>query len=324
MQDDVRQLERAEHLTSPVRDGGRTRIVPISSLSLRDSPRSAGADAEHVAKLAGSAAALPPILVHWPSLRVIDGVHRVRAAILLRRTEIEAEFFEGSEAEAFVLAVRLNTMHGLPLTLADRRAAAERIIAATPEWSDRVVGGTTGLSPRTVATIRARSNPGIAQSNTRIGADGRVRPISPAAGRIRASRFVRDNPDASLRQIAKEAGISLSTARDVRMRLNRGEDPVARRKPAGPAVVAAEEDSSRLARIGAIVQSMNSDPSLRLTSSGRTLLRWIHLQAGALHSLYGAIDGLPAHCSDPVAKLAQYYAEAWKEINRRLETPPEE
>jgi len=85
---------------------------------------------------------------------IIDGVHRVQAAILRGQKEIDAEFVDGSSEDAFVLAVRVNVDHGLPLSLADRKAAAERILDTHPDWSDRAIAAAVGLSHKTVGAIR--------------------------------------------------------------------------------------------------------------------------------------------------------------------------
>lgn len=65
--------------------------------------------------------------------------HRVEAALLNGKEEIEAEFFDGSADEAFVKAVELNIAHGLPLTLTERKLAAARIMASCPDLSDRAI-----------------------------------------------------------------------------------------------------------------------------------------------------------------------------------------
>ncbi len=49
---------------------------------------------------------------------VIDGVQRVRAAESSTRDHPEAQFFDGDENDAFVLAVEANTANGLPLSVA--------------------------------------------------------------------------------------------------------------------------------------------------------------------------------------------------------------
>ncbi|MDT3396833.1 streptomycin biosynthesis protein [Streptomyces sp. B1866] len=244
-------------------------------------------------------------------MRVIDGMHRVRAALLRGRRDIEAEFFDGDEREAFVLAVEANTAHGLPLSLADRTAAAERIIRSHPYWSDRAIASATGLTAKTVAAVRRRSSGKVPQSNVRVGRDGRLRPLNVADGRRRAGELLVRHPDAPLRQIAKSAGVSLGTVADVRQRLRRGEDPVpakqraaelrtAERQTVGPVVgqaaaaglgpwplgpdgrpadpgPAAREDPPRDSELTRL-QSLRRDPSLRFTEGGRALLRWLDIQ----------------------------------------------
>src|SRR5215475_12583633 len=107
--------------------------VPISSLLPGDSPRLTGENPEHVQLLA-AAQGLPPILVHRSTMRVIDGMHRLRAAKLRGDRTIFVKFFEGDDGEAFLLSVDANIKHGLPLSLADREAAASRILALYQQW----------------------------------------------------------------------------------------------------------------------------------------------------------------------------------------------
>src|SRR5262249_21779584 len=129
--------------------------VQLSSLAPPDSPRLAGENPHHTRVLAQLDAQFPPILVHRGSMKIIDGLHRFRAADLKGQRQIDVRFFDGSEDDAFVLAVTSNISHGLPLSLADRRAAALRILVSHPNWSDRAVAATTRLAPRTVSRIRA-------------------------------------------------------------------------------------------------------------------------------------------------------------------------
>ena len=200
--------------------------IPVESLLPADSPRLGGEDRAHVLRLAESDADLPPILVHRETMRVIDGMHRLHAAMLNGQSEILVEFFEGSEADAFLRAVELNVSHGLPLSLSDRKAAAGRILNSCPHLSDRAIAGIAGLAAKTVAALRSRSSAAHTQLHGRLGHDGRVRPLDPAEGRRRAAELIGQSPDASLRAIAASAGISPGTVRDVRLRLQRGEDPV--------------------------------------------------------------------------------------------------
>ncbi|MFD0433138.1 ParB N-terminal domain-containing protein, partial [Streptomyces chartreusis] len=116
---------------------------------------------------------MPPIIVHRDSMRVIDGLHRLRAAQLRGHSTIAVTFYDGTEADAFVLAVESNVRHGLPLSLPDRKRAAVRIIATHPQWSDRKIASVTGISPATVAPRGPGGPPGPPRPrHTREGGGG--------------------------------------------------------------------------------------------------------------------------------------------------------
>lgn len=192
-----------------------------------DSPRFTPVDEAHAARLAELATEPPPILVHRPSMRVIDGAHRLRAAALRGEPLVAVEYFEGTAEAAFALAVERNIeAEGLPLSVAERKAAAERIVRGRPELSDRSIAQGVGLSAKTVGEIRRRAVAGGAQASTRMGRDGRLRPINPDEGRRRVLEVLRARPGASLREIAQAAGVSLGTAHGVRSRVHRGEEAV--------------------------------------------------------------------------------------------------
>lgn len=123
-------------------------LVDVDLLLAADSPRLEGESLAHARMLAGLGAALPPIVVHRDTMRVIDGMHRLRAAVLRGDAEIEVRFFDGSAAAAFVAGVEANIAHGLPLSAADRRAAARRILGSYPQWSDRATRRAPGWTPR--------------------------------------------------------------------------------------------------------------------------------------------------------------------------------
>ena len=304
--------------------------VPVTDLVLSNWLRVKGEDIKHVRVLAEVADELPPIVVHRSTMRVIDGMHRVRAAMLGGAGYIEAVLFEGAEDEAFLLAVRLNVAHGLPLSRADRIAAAVRIICSSPQWSDRALARAAGLSDKTVASIRRRISAEIPQLPDRIGRDGRVRPVSPAAGRRMASDLIAQNPDAAIREIATRAGISPGTARDVRERLRNGLDPVPLRQrdrsASQPAVPAprGEDGSTRERSLSArmipmIMESLRNDPSLRYNETGRALLRLLALHAMSPADWEQLVSAVPLHRAQAVAQVARGCAEAWEEFANRLE-----
>ncbi|MFE1439657.1 ParB/RepB/Spo0J family partition protein [Streptomyces sp. NPDC058739] len=302
--------------------------VPISSLLPADSPRLNGESPEHV-ELLVAARDLPPILVHRGSMRVVDGMHRLRAAELRGDTTVPVTFFDGDAEDAFLLSVDVNVRHGLPLSRADREAAASRILVVRRHWSDRAVAAAAGLSPTTVSAIRRRRFPSAGREGFRVGRDGRVRPLDASAGRRRAGEVIARMPEASLRVIAREAGISLGTARDVRERVRAGQEPVLETRP-GTArgetterAVAPERYAGDVSREGVdwntVRDHLSRDPAVRYAENGRAFVRWVdgHLvdpvEWGEL------IDAVPPHWRDSVAALARSCAGAWLRFARELE-----
>ncbi|MDG4830684.1 ParB N-terminal domain-containing protein [Solwaraspora sp. WMMD1047] len=313
-------------LAAPDRPQPPTRPVhvPLDQLVPADSPRLAGADPAYVRLLAEIETRLPPILVHRTHMRVIDGVHRLHAAMLRGQRTIDVHFFDGTEEQAFVESVRANTGHGLPLSLADRTAAARRIIRSFSSWSDRTIAEITGLAPVTVGTIR-RSLPTVPAPASRIGRDGRARPVDRNQGRRIAAEIIRRDPQASLRETARRAGISPATVRDVRARLDRGEDPTLDvRRPA-----AVDGQVTRtIGRVGAniddLLRSLQQDPSLRFTDSGRQFLRWLSLRVVNAPEWHQVPAALPPHCTYAVARLARQCSEGWLAFAELLEQEAED
>lgn len=306
--------------------------VPIGSLLPSDSPRLGGENDGHARALAESEATFPPIIVNRSTMRVIDGMHRLRAAVLRGEDEIEVQFFDGDEADAFVLAVEANIAHGLPLSLADRTAAATRIISSRPQWSDRAVASATGVAAKTVGSIRRRSTDDDPQLNSRVGRDGRVRPPNAAEGRMIARQLMTDKPDAPLREIANAAGISLGTAHDVRKRLRRDESPaLSEQRTDGQQrgqlkrdAPASQHDSKIVRRTTAedralVLQNLRTDPSLRLADAGRVLLGLLHALPIDTKEWDRLIDNVPAHCTPLVSDAARACADAWQEFAEQLE-----
>jgi ParB-like chromosome segregation protein Spo0J len=317
-------------LTSRVDHGVQT-VLLSKLLPSDDSPRLAGEDESHTRRLAESEAELPPILVHRSTMRVIDGMHRLRAAKASGKWEIRVRFFDGDDDEAFLHAVRENVTHGLPLTLDDRRAAARRIIIGSPHLSDRAIGKYTGLSDKTVSAIRERSSPENAQSSMRVGMDGRARPLNNSEGRRRAVELMTARPDASLREVASRAGISVGTAHDVRKRIQRGEDPLhtrrssARLEHGSPAdlpshIVAARRSAREVTDFDPrpLLASLIQDPAIRQSESGRSMLRWLHAHVVGGADVDQFVAAVPPHRTDCAISLAEHCAGVWHRIADRL------
>ena len=131
-------------------------VVPLALLEPALTPRLGGPSGNHVRALARlDHDSLPPVLVHRPTMRVLDGVHRLGAAALRGDTTTTVRYVNGSIADAFVLAVRANVAQGLPLSPAERVAAARQVIASHSQWSDRAIASAVGLSHQTVGIFDA-------------------------------------------------------------------------------------------------------------------------------------------------------------------------
>lgn len=293
--------------------------VPLSALVSAGSPRVAGVDTTHVQRLMEAEGPLPPIIVHRKTMRIIDGFHRVAAAAAAGTDTIDARLIDGSLESAFVIAVNANVTHGLPLPLADRRAAAERILQTHPDWSNRAIASAVGLAAKTVRAIRCADGESP-QLHNRIGKDGRLRPINATAGRKVAAEILRARPQASLREVAAEACISPGTVRDVRDRLERGLHPVSAdsletskrdRKGRKKGVVT---DSFSAADVTPVLVSLSKDPALRMNAAGRGLLRWLHGHAVNTVDSTTLTECVPEHCVDQLVELATRCSANWAKI----------
>ena len=309
--------------------------LPVRFLEAADSPRLRGIDEEHALALAESDSSLPPIMVHRPTMRIIDGMHRVQAARIKGCDTVPAIFFDGSDAEAYVLGVKVNTRHGLPLSRADRRAAVARVSALYPQWSDRAIAEMVGVSPKTVGTIRSMGGGDVPPNGRRVGRDGRVRPLNSATGRERIRMAIASDPGASLRRLAEAAGVSPNTVRRMRKTIQTAQDT----KPGdetGPAVVT-DAPAPRVRQTDSVVEPpspgagldrlspcaswslLSRDPSLRSTEAGRLLLRGLSMQSLGPETWERLSDSIPAHRMSDVAQLARQCADTWHEFAQRLE-----
>jgi ParB-like chromosome segregation protein Spo0J len=321
-------------------------VVSIGDLMDALSPRERLEDPAHVRLLAEAESSHPP-LVHRPTMRVIDGVHRLRAAVLNGQTEVTVQTFDGSEADAFVLAVELNVRHGLPSTLRERKAAAQRIISSHPSWSDRAIAERTGLSAKTVSKARRQTSGEVPELGCRIGRDGKSRPVSSVEGRRSAAALIAADPQLSLRELSRKTGVSVGTVRDVRKRLDRGQDPVPERlrdrgtsagrpdplcagtvpgRGSGAATALPPRagcPGAELTDTASAVQKLLRDPSLRATESGRRLLRLLvatELERSELAEIAGAV---PAHWAHVVRLVALRRSYDWKQLAGQMAQKPE-
>ncbi|MEV8401830.1 transcriptional regulator NovG [Streptomyces niveus] len=291
--------------------------VSIGSLLPPSELVRSGESTEHIRVLAETDEVLPPIVVHRGTRRVIDGMHRLWAARFRGDESIEVVFVDGSPADVFVLAVELNRAHGLPLTLDERKSAAAQIMDSHPQWSDRKIARTTGLAAGTVASLRSSSSAGTVGRRT--GQDGRSRPNDGTDGRRRAAALLAQNPNASLREVTRAAGISVGTASDVRARLRRGEPALTARQQAVLKLRPAAAAQRGGPDYGRVLENLRKDPSLRFTDLGRRLLRLLDGSVpGSVEQIAQIADGVPEHCRTVVVDMARECAAAWQHLADQL------
>jgi ParB-like chromosome segregation protein Spo0J len=301
-----------------------TEKLQVSRLFPGDSPRLEGIDDDHAKVLAQVEGPLPPILVHRATMRVIDGMHRLQAARMRNLDHIDVRFFDGAEEDAFVLAVESNVSHGLPLSLSDRTAAATRILTTHSMWSDRAIGRKTGLAPGTIRRIRNRVD-ASEYPDGRLGRDGRLRPVDSADRRRKASDLIAAKPNASLREIAQEAHVSPATVRDVRWRLERGEDPVPskyRKDQPAPRAPRRTRRQPTPADLTRVLQRLRQDPALRYNEVGRRMLTWLNAHVRGIDTWQEFATTMPSHCIEPVADLARGCANSWASFADELDAMP--
>ena len=225
-------------------------------------------DVDHARALALRFDDWPPILVDRKTSTVIDGVHRVLAARMLRRDVIAVRYFTGTPEQAFVEAVRANVTHGKPLSLAERESAARKLLLAHGDWSDRLVAHICGLSDKTVGRLR-RASAEIPQLSARVGRDGRKRPTDARPLRDEIATALRAQPDAKPARVAQSLRTSPSTVRDVRKRIQKGEDPSPSERRSLP-------KEARRERRGKIVPvDWRTDHAILALPTGAELAEWL-------------------------------------------------
>jgi ParB-like chromosome segregation protein Spo0J len=287
------------------------------------SPRLDGLNSAHVRHLAELEQDLPPLVVHRQTMRVVDGAHRLAAARTLGVRQIPVVYFEGSDDDAFLLAVRLNVVHGKALRVRDRTAAVQRILDGHPHWSDRWIASVCGVAPRTVAAVRKSSTDDEHHLNTRLGRDGRCHPLSIQERRRAAEDIMREQPGISLRQAALLAGISTGTALDVRRRLL-ASDPGETAGPQGGAKARAAQrwgtrkDAEHSGSVRDHLEWLTRDPSLRYTDQGRALLRLVSMTTALLGQSSPVAKTVPGHCRRSLETVARSCARGWRDFAERL------
>ncbi len=157
-------------------------------------PREGPLNEEHVADMAEALRQdrelqLPPVVacVWGGRHHLTQGFHRVAAYRQAGRETVPCRVIQvAGRADAVVNAMCSNREHrGLRRSNADKRRAAAEVLRVQPGWADGKVAKEVGVDPKTVAAERARlrATREIPESATRVGCDGRARPVRPAAQR---------------------------------------------------------------------------------------------------------------------------------------------
>jgi hypothetical protein len=319
--------------------------VPIASLVPGFYLRASGVDPAHIQLLSDAAGSvrLPSILVQKTGTRIIDGMHRIEVAKRRGEWSIKARIVDCSDEEALILAVKSNTLHGLPLSRADRISGAKRILAVHPDWSNRAVAVITGLSTRAIASLR-NSTTGPQLHFKRLGQDGKRHPVVPGEGRLRAAEYIAVHPEASVREVAHETDVSVGTAQRVRQGLRSGtlRVPDGAAFPAGEAEGAtdiADSESAadqvlvtcpipatrgpgsagrradpRLLVWPVIAPKLTRDPALRYSDGGRAFLRWMASHSTQADEWREFVEAIPAHWLDDVRGIALGMSEEWRQF----------
>ncbi|MFA5424731.1 MAG: hypothetical protein WC374_12835 [Phycisphaerae bacterium] len=115
-------------------------------------------------------AKLPPVVVFFDGCHywLADGYHRYHAESAIGSKEILAEVYNGGLREAILYSVGANDEHGKRRTLADKRKAAETLLADGEwgNWSDHEIARQCKVSNHFIAKIRDRLTRNVPSDNS--------------------------------------------------------------------------------------------------------------------------------------------------------------
>ncbi len=287
-------------------------VVPIAGLSLGHSSRFVPEDIDHARMLAEVSQVLPPIVLNARTMEVIAGWHQVLAARIRGENSIRARLFHGSDEAAYLFAVHSNTTHGKPLGLAERLAAASRILRSRPDLSDRVIAAICGLSLRAVA-VRRRTDL-TSRTTSPVGPKSRARPLNPSLARQQATDLILAFPGESNRSIGRRVGLSETTVRDVRRQIARAsEAPAAIHKDRAPS---SWDDTS--ASDNPDLRD-NSGPAEETADDTMLFASWLEARRISDASWAGFLEELPLSRYPQIMSDALAIADSWRSLAANLE-----
>jgi hypothetical protein len=276
--------------------------LPIEKVRPGESARLGELIPAHLEAVAGVVDAWAPLVITSAG-RIVDGHYRYHAARRLGLGHVRCVVFDGDEGAAFLESVRLNSRHGLPLTLRERKYAASRILALCPAWSDRRIADLCGLAHETVGRLRSlhRWQSGEhRQVDKRVGRGGRSHTVNPAAVRERIVAAIQAHPEASLRKIALIAGSNHETVRSVRHQLAARARPQLSPVPTG-------------ATTGGPALSPLADAAFTSTDRGASFARWFELTT-ITNEWADQVESVPLSRIYEIADEARRRASAWTQF----------
>jgi hypothetical protein len=234
--------------------------------------------------------------------------------------EVQVTWFDGSPDDTYIEFVRRNVVHGLPLTLAERRAAARQMLKSHHRRSDRAIASVCGVSPTTVARLRKELGANAFAKRTqdatgRVGLDGRVRPLNGQALRARIADEIALRPDASLRAIASVVHASPETVRSVRNELRAGRPPAC-----SPGGYSEAGDGNEELSPGSVGVPPRNDRAFADREGGREFIAWFEASAVEKLDPWTHIAAVPLSRVYEIADIARRRAEFWTQFAEALET----
>jgi ParB-like chromosome segregation protein Spo0J len=240
---------------------------------------------------------------------IVDGNYRYLAARELGHAHVSCIWFCGDDDEILVEALHRNRSHGLPLSLAEREAAAVHLIEFHPEWSNRRLAEACGLAPGTVRRIRDSGPPPAEPVSIRIGRDGKRRPADAQHARQRVLSALESHPTHSLRDIAGLAGSSPETVRSLKKRMG----------APGLGEVLALDPANALASDSAETMRWTSDSALQSAPASNQFLSWFEKTTVA-EEWQSFVNDIPLSRAYEVADEARRRASTWQSFASTLES----
>lgn len=135
---------------------------------------------EDFARAMDDGAVFPPICTFYDGATtwLSDGFHRVGARRRTQYDHITAVIREGTREDAILHAIKANSIHGKPLTRAEKRHAIEVVLRLHAEWSDNRIADEVAASHHLVANVREGLAATLEISNVaeRVDTRGRLQP----------------------------------------------------------------------------------------------------------------------------------------------------